>query len=190
MNIYSIFGPTINYSDSQNSNQNTNPMNFLSSLFSREFNELFQQNQSSTTTQNNAQNNVQNNVPETTNSNTQTSPNVEEVIFYYNDLQPLTTSSGIPLNQMVNISSINTSNNIGEEMCVICHQPIMNDQIIRKLNICSHQFHVHCIDEWLSSNRTCPTCRRELIEDTQETTEQQRTTLPIYQFRFGRDRTS
>jgi len=182
MNIYSIFGPTINYSESQNSERNTNPMNFLSSLFSREFNELFQQNQPSSTT-------TQNNVSETTTSNTQTSPNIEEVIFYYNDLQPLTTSQGIPLHQMRNISSLETCENETEEVCVICHQPIMNDQIIRTLNVCSHKFHIHCIDEWLSSNRTCPTCRRELI-DTQETTEQQRTTLPVYQFRYGRDRTS
>lgn len=182
MNIYSIFGPTINYSDSQNTEENTNPMNFLSSLFSREFNDLFRTNSSSRTETTPTERT-------TSSTNTQTNPtNVEEVIFYYNDIQPLSTSNGIPLNEMRNISTLETCDNEEEEMCVICHQPIINEQIIRKLNICSHKYHIHCIDEWLSSNSTCPTCRRELIERTEDTTTQ-RTTLPIYQFRYGRDRT-
>ena len=182
MNIYSIFGPTINYTDSQNTENNTNPMNFLSSIFSREFNDLFQMNQPSSTTQSN----------NTTSTNTQT--NVDEVIFFYNDLQPNSSSSGIPLHEMRNISSIEVCDNNDEEMCVICHQSIMNEQITRKLNTCSHKYHIHCIDEWLSSNKTCPTCRRELIVNTNETDDNVpprtiNTTLPLYQFRYGRDRT-
>ena len=185
MNIYSIFGPTINYSDSQNIEENTNPMNFLSSLFSREFNELFRNNSSSREETNTSTERT------TSSTNTQTSPtNVEEVIFYYNDIQPLSTSNGIPLNEMRNISTLETCDNEDEDMCVICHQPILNQQIFRKLNTCSHKYHIHCIDEWLSSNSTCPTCRRELINRPEDTTTHRTPlNLPIYQFRYGRDRT-
>ena len=183
MNIYSIFGPTI-YSDSQNSDPSPNPMNFLSSLFSTEFNELFQRSQS------NQRPTTQNNSTERTTTSTQTTPNIEEVIFYYNDLQPFTVPTGIPLNEMRNISTLENVEEETDEVCVICHQPITRNQMIRKLNSCSHQFHIHCIDEWLSSNRTCPTCRRDLIEDTSNTTDSsQRSTLPTYQFRYGRERT-
>ena len=185
MNIYSIFGPTINYGNSRHTEENTNPMNFLSSLFSREFNELFRNNSSSTTEPNDSTERT------TSSTNTQTNPtNVEEVIFYYNDIQSPSTSNGIPLNEMRDISTIETCDNENEEICVICHQPILKEQIYRKLNICSHKYHIHCIDEWLSSNSTCPTCRRELVERTEDTATQRIPfNLPIYQFRYGRDRT-
>ena len=186
MNIYSIFGPTINYRESNSTEQNTNPMNFLSSIFSREFNDLFHINPSSSETN---ESSTETNGTSTDNT-TQTSPNIEEVIFYYNDLQTMSSQNGIPLNEMRNISTIETMEEESDEICVICHQPITNQQIIRKLNGCSHKFHIHCIDEWLSSNSTCPTCRRELIESSEENTTRRTTsTLPIYQFRYGRDRT-
>lgn len=182
MNIFSIFGPTINYSEPPSSSENNvNPINFLSSLFSREFMDLFQENSSSTNTT------PPTNTNETENTSTQTTSNIEEVIFYYNDIQPSSTQNGIPLNEMRNISTLETCENENEEVCVICHQPILNQQIFRKLNHCSHKFHIHCIDEWLTSNRTCPTCRTELYENRQETTETSaRTSLPLYQFRYGR----
>jgi hypothetical protein len=29
---------------------------------------------------------------------------------------------------------------------------------------CNHNFHKHCLDEWLKTNNTCPYCRSVLYE--------------------------
>lgn len=41
--------------------------------------------------------------------------------------------------------------------CSICYEN--DDEIIRKLS-CGHEFHLNCIDTWLSTRRICPYCRR------------------------------
>uniref|UniRef100_A0A8C9F706 cullin-RING-type E3 NEDD8 transferase n=1 Tax=Pavo cristatus TaxID=9049 RepID=A0A8C9F706_PAVCR len=28
---------------------------------------------------------------------------------------------------------------------------------------CMHEFHIHCIDRWLSENSTCPICRQPVL---------------------------
>lgn len=43
--------------------------------------------------------------------------------------------------------------------CSICYDD--EDNIIRKLK-CGHEFHLDCIDIWLSSKRSCPICRAYL----------------------------
>ncbi|KAH0980751.1 hypothetical protein GBA52_007928 [Prunus armeniaca] len=43
--------------------------------------------------------------------------------------------------------------------CVVCLQEVMKGQRCRKLPICNHCFHVHCIDTWFQSHSTCPLCR-------------------------------
>lgn len=45
--------------------------------------------------------------------------------------------------------------------CSICLNET-KDTIIRKL-ICSHDFHINCIEMWLSNNTSCPICRYNLI---------------------------
>jgi transcriptional regulator with XRE-family HTH domain len=45
--------------------------------------------------------------------------------------------------------------------CSICLNET-KDNIIRKL-ICSHNFHINCIETWLSNNTSCPICRYKLI---------------------------
>jgi len=47
-------------------------------------------------------------------------------------------------------------------LCSICLNE-KNDNIIRRL-ICNHDFHINCIDLWLSCNKTCPICRLELSD--------------------------
>ena len=54
------------------------------------------------------------------------------------------------------------------DSCCICREPFTEGTVIRKLNRCSHKFHITCIDTWLQSNTTCPLCRssvRPLIID-------------------------
>ena len=48
--------------------------------------------------------------------------------------------------------------------CVICLSEFVNGDRVRILPKCNHGFHVRCIDKWLASHSSCPTCRQCLIE--------------------------
>lgn len=50
-----------------------------------------------------------------------------------------------------------------EKKCEICHEDFAENDIIRKINNCSHSFHNKCIDAWLDGNVSCPKCRRHVI---------------------------
>ncbi|KMT09215.1 hypothetical protein BVRB_6g133170 [Beta vulgaris subsp. vulgaris] len=56
---------------------------------------------------------------------------------------------------------------LGSE-CVICLSEFKEGEKVRILPKCNHGFHVKCIDEWLSSHSTCPTCRQSLSETCQK----------------------
>ncbi|KAG8651539.1 hypothetical protein MANES_07G140800v8 [Manihot esculenta] len=48
--------------------------------------------------------------------------------------------------------------------CAICLGEFMDGEKVRVLPKCSHGFHVRCIDTWLGSHSSCPTCRQSLLE--------------------------
>ncbi|XP_044470771.1 RING-H2 finger protein ATL78-like [Mangifera indica] len=52
--------------------------------------------------------------------------------------------------------------------CVICLSEFASGDRIRLLPKCNHGFHVRCIDKWLSSHSSCPTCRHCLLETCQK----------------------
>ncbi|KAF2284361.1 hypothetical protein GH714_021103 [Hevea brasiliensis] len=52
--------------------------------------------------------------------------------------------------------------------CVICLSEFTPGERVRLLPKCNHGFHVRCIDKWLSSHSSCPTCRHCLIETCQK----------------------
>ncbi|KAJ8769642.1 hypothetical protein K2173_005245 [Erythroxylum novogranatense] len=52
--------------------------------------------------------------------------------------------------------------------CVICLSEFTTGDKVRLLPKCNHGFHVRCIDKWLSSHSSCPTCRHCLIETCQK----------------------
>jgi len=47
----------------------------------------------------------------------------------------------------------------GWAQCVICLGLVQVGEVVRRLPVCKHLFHVECIDMWLRSHSTCPICR-------------------------------
>ncbi|CAK9135892.1 unnamed protein product [Ilex paraguariensis] len=48
--------------------------------------------------------------------------------------------------------------------CPICLGEFMDGEKVRVLPRCHHGFHVRCIDIWLASHSSCPTCRQSINE--------------------------
>ncbi|KAG8390175.1 hypothetical protein BUALT_Bualt01G0056100 [Buddleja alternifolia] len=46
--------------------------------------------------------------------------------------------------------------------CPICLGDFYDGEKIRVLPKCRHCFHVRCVDVWLASHSSCPTCRRSV----------------------------
>lgn len=49
------------------------------------------------------------------------------------------------------------------KVCSVCISDYVVGNKLRQLP-CLHEFHIHCIDRWLSENCTCPVCRRPVLE--------------------------
>lgn len=47
--------------------------------------------------------------------------------------------------------------------CPICLAEFMEGERLRILPECCHSFHADCIDAWLVSNGSCPSCRHSLV---------------------------
>ncbi|XP_021742433.1 E3 ubiquitin-protein ligase ATL15-like [Chenopodium quinoa] len=50
----------------------------------------------------------------------------------------------------------------GSPLCVICQYKFRDGELVRCLPECDHIFHLSCIDKWLTSHKTCPSCRDDL----------------------------
>ena len=97
----------------------------------------------------------------------------------YNNLDNITESILNTINQTSTISNTLTFTDIRnntellvyksdmeENKCEICHEEFVENDIIRKINNCSHSFHNGCIDAWLDGNVTCPKCRTPVISSS------------------------
>ncbi|MCD7459515.1 hypothetical protein HAX54_041161 [Datura stramonium] len=47
--------------------------------------------------------------------------------------------------------------------CAICLVEYVKGDEIRVLPNCGHGFHLQCVDTWLVSNSSCPSCRQILV---------------------------
>ncbi|KAI4311403.1 hypothetical protein MLD38_036305 [Melastoma candidum] len=52
--------------------------------------------------------------------------------------------------------------------CAICLSEFCPGDRVRLLPKCPHGFHAKCIDKWLSSHSSCPTCRQCLLQTCQK----------------------
>ncbi|XP_061360063.1 RING-H2 finger protein ATL78-like [Gastrolobium bilobum] len=75
-------------------------------------------------------------------------------------------NSGLKRKEMVALPTSTYSNTSGSTSspsnCVICLAEFSIGDQIRFLPNCNHHFHVVCIDKWLLSHSSCPTCRHLL----------------------------
>ncbi|CDQ82658.1 unnamed protein product [Oncorhynchus mykiss] len=51
--------------------------------------------------------------------------------------------------------------------CSVCINDYAQGNKLRRLP-CAHEFHIHCIDRWLSENNTCPICRQPILPAHQD----------------------
>ena len=49
--------------------------------------------------------------------------------------------------------------------CAICLAEFGEREEVRVMPQCGHGFHVACVDTWLRSNSSCPSCRRPIVLD-------------------------
>uniref|UniRef100_A0AAZ3STC0 RING-type E3 ubiquitin transferase n=1 Tax=Oncorhynchus tshawytscha TaxID=74940 RepID=A0AAZ3STC0_ONCTS len=75
---------------------------------------------------------------------------------------------GLTKEQIDNLSTRNFGESDALKTCSVCITEYAEGNKLRKLP-CSHEYHVHCIDRWLSENSTCPICRRAVLTETDET---------------------
>ncbi|PKU78035.1 RING-H2 finger protein ATL74-like [Dendrobium catenatum] len=52
---------------------------------------------------------------------------------------------------------------VGAADCAICLLEFAAGDTVRILPNCGHGFHVRCIDVWISSQQSCPTCRKSSL---------------------------
>ncbi|KAF6121492.1 ring finger protein 6 [Phyllostomus discolor] len=73
---------------------------------------------------------------------------------------------GLTKEQIDNLSTRNYEpNSIDDELgkiCSVCISDYVTGNKLRQLP-CMHEFHIHCIDRWLSENCTCPVCRQPVL---------------------------
>ncbi|XP_057809809.1 NEP1-interacting protein-like 1 [Salvia miltiorrhiza] len=55
-----------------------------------------------------------------------------------------------------------TAATCSDTSCAICLQDLRDGESTRLLPSCRHFFHIHCIDQWLSRQATCPVCRKDV----------------------------
>jgi hypothetical protein len=65
-------------------------------------------------------------------------------------------------NTKIKLKTYNQNEGIELEQCTICLADIENNQIIREINKCKHEFHVVCADKWFEEHITCPHCRQDI----------------------------
>ncbi|KAH0516464.1 E3 ubiquitin-protein ligase RLIM [Microtus ochrogaster] len=80
------------------------------------------------------------------------------LLFNENDEQ----SRGLTKEQIDNLAIRSFDESDALRRCSVCIREYTEGDKLRKLP-CSHEYHVYCIDRWLSENSTCPICRMDVL---------------------------
>ncbi|XP_043547922.1 E3 ubiquitin-protein ligase RNF6 isoform X2 [Chiloscyllium plagiosum] len=86
--------------------------------------------------------------------------------FLLNDDEEDERQRGLTKEQIDNLLTRNYGNVSAEnevsKTCSVCINDYAVGNKLRRLP-CAHEFHIHCIDRWLSENSTCPICRQPIL---------------------------
>jgi len=52
-----------------------------------------------------------------------------------------------------------------EGICTVCLEPLRTAPVLRKMRGCIHAYCAPCIEQWLTENKTCPVCKRFVLEE-------------------------
>ncbi|KAG0628610.1 hypothetical protein M758_1G039200 [Ceratodon purpureus] len=76
---------------------------------------------------------------------------------------PLVQQTGIKKEVIISFPTVKASDlkvDIKEGLqCPICLVEYSDTELLRKLPLCGHVFHIRCVDSWLEKQVTCPVCR-------------------------------
>ncbi|XP_020595391.1 RING-H2 finger protein ATL74-like [Phalaenopsis equestris] len=68
--------------------------------------------------------------------------------------------------RQIPVAIFGSGTNIPATECPICLVEFVDGEKIRVLPSCNHGFHVQCVDTWLSSHSSCPTCRHSVLDSS------------------------
>ncbi|GMI87931.1 Arabidopsis Toxicos en Levadura 65 [Hibiscus trionum] len=63
----------------------------------------------------------------------------------------------------LSLYNLKTRPNDSPKDCAVCLLEFEDNEYVRTLPVCSHAFHVDCIDVWLKSHANCPLCRAGIL---------------------------
>jgi hypothetical protein len=50
-----------------------------------------------------------------------------------------------------------------DSSCSVCFEDFERYQKYKKLNKCGHEYHSKCIDKWLTDQKRCPMCNKDVL---------------------------
>ena len=67
-------------------------------------------------------------------------------------------------NEIYNYNTVKILNDIDNEDCSICLDKLYDEESNKEIISldCNHLFHKECVDPWITRNRNCPLCKRNI----------------------------
>eukprot|EP00931_Biecheleriopsis_adriatica_P080209 TRINITY_DN53565_c0_g1_i1.p1 TRINITY_DN53565_c0_g1~~TRINITY_DN53565_c0_g1_i1.p1 ORF type:complete len:360 (+),score=57.63 TRINITY_DN53565_c0_g1_i1:108-1082(+) len=87
---------------------------------------------------------------------------INQLLIYMARNGMLNSNEGAPKGTLEGLPTVGHAE-LGEEQCSVCLEDFDDTKEIRKMP-CGHCFHTTCLKPWLSMNRNCPLCRKDVCE--------------------------